>query len=221
MKARRAVSWIAAVAIVAFADEAAAACPFQRPPATIRIHVDPGRVAYDHRLDAGGILRRGGEALSGRPAHAVPRGLTVARFEMGLQTEVGFGRLGGVACAWPRAVDVSLGFGVLTVYIDRKYARGTCEYDTVRRHEDTHVALHRKTLAKYATEAERYVRVAIDQRPWFAVATRDQARQVYGLYLQKVLEPVLARMGAEDRALNAAIDQKPIYLATQTQCANW
>jgi len=217
---RRAVLVLGLAAFAAATGEAiAAGCPQATAPVVVRLVQDPGRVTYDHRKTAAQIAGVGGGVFS--PTE-VPRGLTVVKPDARISVKITYTGLGtDEGCVWPTEAEIYFGYTAIDVYIDRQYDRQSCAYRAISRHEDTHVNIYRRSLASYAPVVQRHVVIALRDKPWFRVRTVDQARQVYPLYLGKVLASVLEDFKREIITVNAAIDIPTVYAETQRQCTDW
>ena len=152
-----------------------------------------------------------------------PLGLTVAPFTGNIATSFRYSRVqGGGHCVWLVAATVTIGFKDLTVYLNRDYAPGSCQYETVLTHEMEHVNLSRDTVRKYLPKLRAKLLMVVRGKPYIRVlGGRRQARDAYILLLQQQLRGTLNEMEAERRRKNKKIDTRASYQELSTKCAEW
>ncbi len=152
-----------------------------------------------------------------------PLGLTVGPISARTRTAIRYKKhQHGGYCVWLSRAEVSVGFETLTVYLDRAYQEGSCEYAAILAHEMTHVRLDREAVEKYLPQLRRAISKAVRAKPSIRVlGVKRQARDAYLLYLRRRLEPTLRAMEAERQRENARIDTPESYRAIGDKCVNW
>ncbi len=198
-------------------------CPGASQPPVLNLRALPGTVSFrtgNTRSDLKRIERKHGK---GRPTNGwFPMGLTLAEFQMTLSLRVTIQPLGrNRYCAFPSVVTVDMGYPDFIIYIDRRYRRGTCENDTIARHEKTHVAIYRDALNEYTPWVERRFQQALRRlRPVF-LRSPDRAGEIVRERVRRKLEPLLRKMHRAAGRANGEIDTPGQYDSIQKQCGNW
>ncbi len=152
-----------------------------------------------------------------------PLGLTVGSISARTRTAIRYKKhQHGGYCVWLSTAEVSVGFEALTVYLDRAYEEGSCEYAAILAHEMTHVRLNRETVETYLPELRRAVSSALRAKPSIRVlGVKRQARDAYLIYLKRRLGRTLRAMEARRQRKNARIDPPESYRAIKAPCGNW
>ncbi len=190
----------------------------------IRVTGNLLRPTYHHEYSTEQI-----EAMSGiqAPSRAAQEpGLTLFEYEISSQyemTELG-PNFNGPLRAWAKSIDVRFTVTRMEVYVSSKYPRGSCQYETVLAHENTHVAINERVFKKYKAMLIRALKMDRDlptrAHPLRASSEQD-AEEILDRNLKGVLNPLEARFQAEDRRENAKIDTPSSYARTQAKCRDW
>ena len=212
------------LAVLAADPAAAQRCRAPAKAPQIAVEAAPGKLHFEHNLDEQALkklvqkLERNMHLTRGQPL-----GLTAGPVFANYQTRVRtFKRQHGGYCVWPVAVKVKIGFEKLTVYLNRKYAAGSCEYEAVLNHEMEHVAVNRAAVTDYLPQLRRLIATALRAKPAMQIlGVKRQARDAYLLYLKRRIEPSLRVIEAERRRKNDAIDTPENYRAIAEKCDNW
>ena len=199
-------------------------CPGSGKAPKVMVTAKPGTLRLDRSLDDAALttlvqkLERNMHLTRGRPL-----GLTVGSISARYRTAIRYRKhQHGGYCVWLSGAQVSVGFEALTVYLDRAYQEGSCEYAAILAHEMTHVRLNRETVEKYLPQLRRAISNALRAKPSIRVlGVKRQARDAYLLYLKRRLARTLRAMEAQRRRKNAAIDTPESYRAIREKCANW
>lgn len=210
-----------ALAVLVFAAPALAwaACP-QVPDAAISVQIqDPGpRVTSTQSLDqinvmAGshGLRRDGFKVL----------GMTSIKLDSGVKVQYQGRPMGGVICVSVNRVDVQFGLKDHAVHVPREYARGSCHFNVVMRHEMAHVDVNRRTVRKYADVLKHEMRAALRRSGAVVAASMVEGQNVQTAVLQKVIDDTGVRLNAELEKLHNAIDQPGGKYAADGQCPGW
>lgn len=224
MRIGRAVFLSLGLAILSTAPAAAQRCraPAQAPQITIE--AAPGELSFDHRLDDQALkklvhkLERNMHLTRGAPL-----GLTTGPVSARYRTRVQIRKLQhGGFCVWPVVVKVTVGFETLTVYLDRKYQKGSCEYEAILAHEMEHVRHNRDAVTRYLPQLRRQVAQLLRAKPAMQVlGVERQARDAYLLYIKRRLGPSLRAIAAARDRGNDAIDTPESYRTIADKCGNW
>ncbi len=215
--------WMAAIlgASLLAAGPALAArdCPGAPRSVEVTVRVLPATISVHTGHSQSDLARMG--SRFGKDGKFV-RGLTQATFRSGMRTRVTAYPLdNGRYCVVPTTVDMDLGFSEFTVYIDRKYRAGTCEHQALRDHEDTHVAIYRDNLERFAPLVKARLIKAVRRFKAVIVTAPDSGADEVLERLQRAVGPVLDNLQKAADADNARIDTQASYDTVQDQCRNW
>jgi hypothetical protein len=212
------------LAILPVEPAAAQVCRAPAKAPQVTIEATPGKLSFDHRLDDQALkklvhkLERNMHLTRGQPL-----GLTTGPVSARYQTRVRVRRsLHGGFCVRPVVVKVQIGFETLTVYLDRKYPKGSCEYEAILAHEMEHVRRNRDAVTRDLPQLRRQVAQLLRAKPAMHVrGVERQARDAYLLYLRQQLGPSLRAIAAARERSNDAIDTPESYRAIAAKCGNW
>jgi len=216
-------SALLAALLAASGNASAAACPKAGALPRVSLTVNQGRIVYDTHKD-----RRQIAALQGRHGGASrnrgwrPIGLTLTEITFRMKITVNARpRRGGVHCATVGEVEADLGYGDITVYVDRRYRKGSCQYRSVLEHENEHVAIFRDTLALYAPRVEKRLARAAEGLKPVSASTPDRAANRLQKALQRQVDPLFKEMNRVLDSKNNAIDSAKNYKREQARCSSW
>jgi len=146
----------------------------------------------------------------------------VGEFEVAYEIGVTLQRVRrGVVCVWLRKLDLRLGYASTTIYLDRRYRRGSCAYEAVLEHENEHVAINHRTFRQFIPRVRRGLERALRAKQVIAVRDEDAAQGVYGAVVDDALAPHLARFEAARERLHAQLDSPASYAQLQDRCRDW
>ncbi len=219
--------WVNLVAIVILAFAAtpamAARCDVLGNSVQVSVKTNAGKVVYrtaHGRSDLNAIQQRHGGNRGAIAGH--PLGLTLAQFQIDMLTKVKILSLGpNQHCAALAAVEVTLSFEDFQVYIDRRYAQGSCEYRAILDHENQHVRFFRNSLDRYQWEVRGVVEDAARRIPPIIVARPNNAPGLLQAKVKQMIQPTINRLNRAADAANAAIDTPGSYASIQRRCTNW
>ena len=131
---------------------------------TTRVNVDtlPGNPVYI-------TTRSRQDFINGAQQKVSPNtlGLTVAKLNVQgrAEPEKEVPVQNGSMCASLGTVYFTIGYGSgdLTVYIDKKYKPGSCEYEVIRKHENYHVQVAQQAMAFYKQDIENQIHKSISK----------------------------------------------------------
>jgi hypothetical protein len=213
-----ALAWAASPAVAE--PRASERCGPPAQTASANLRVDNGAVEYDFtktREDLFHLFRENRrESAAGHRT-----GLTMARMNYEMQTDVRLRPVAGGFCVELRNVKVSLGFPLLKVYVDQRYPVGGCHHQAVLKHENEHVSINRRVLAKHAKEFRARLKTMVERAPVLFVVSKEQAREAHIKYLSSETKPVLDAMERDLRSGHAVIDTEESYQSLTKLCENW
>ena len=201
----------------------AAACPASGVMPSVSLTALPGDIVYDNGKSRAELQRmqgRQGAAGLNRGWHAIGLTRTELQFQMKIRVST-LPRGDRAHCASLAAVDASLGYDRITIYIDRRYANGSCQYQSVLDHENLHLAVFRDTLALYAPEVERRLNDAAGRLQPVSARTPEQAAAKLQKALQREMEPLFNDMNRHMDAENGRLDSADSYRREQARCSTW
>lgn len=149
-----------------------------------------------------------------------PVGLTVAGYDFTVTTETDTTHSGDVYCASLRSVIVNLGIKVLTVMVDRRYAAGSCEQETILEHEHKHVEITREAPRYYAREISEKVEAMARPRV-LQLASLEEARTVYATMIRAELQPLFQAIRDRAAKRNGQLDELEGDASRLHRCEHW
>lgn len=127
-------------------DKAFAACPDNLPRPEIELYTSYGQITYIQNLDNQQITE-----LAAQTGH-IEKGL----FASGLSSikvnmDITLKTIGDIIskydiCVYPTTIRLSIYFSNPTIYISNQLTAGSCEYNVVLRHEQTHQQINKSAL---------------------------------------------------------------------------
>lgn len=220
---------VAAVALVAGVlsapDPAVAASGCAKAKALPRVSLKTlvGRVTYDtgkSREQLARLQGRKGAQSRKRGWHPIGLTLTELQFRMDISIKT-LSRKANRHCATVAAVKAELGYDEITIYVAKRYRRGSCQYLSVLEHENEHLAIFRNTLARYGPKIERrLVRAASRLKPVSGRSPNQAAAKIQKA-LQRRIEPLFKEMNKVMDRENDRIDTAENYHREQARCSKW
>lgn len=163
------------------------------------------------KAKAHGLLKRGNLVL----------GLTQSEVETSMNIQFRGFKQGGQTCLNVRRVEARFGHSVLTVQVPREYAKGSCQYTTVLKHEMEHVRVNREGVRKYARLLKRELEKAL---AWFnprQVNSMKSGEVEAQRVLKRVVTKVTSQFHKEINAQHASIDKPGGPHDASGACRNW
>ena len=203
--------------------EAAGRCPKADALPRVSLETNPGRVVYDtgkNRRQIDRLQNKGRAPGSRRGWRAIGLTLTELQFRMHISVST-IARKGGGHCATVSSVKATLGYGTITIYIDKRYARGSCQYRSVLEHENQHVTIFRDTLAVFAPKIERRISEAAWSLKPITASTPKRAATRLQKALQRKVEPLFKELNKVLDRKNDSLDTPRNYKAEQARCSSW
>ena len=204
---------------------AALRCPGAAEPAELTITPFFGKISYrmgNTRGDLKRIEQRHAGRGQGLPGNWFPLGLTLA--QIGIRPSATFvirTLRSGRICAFPQSITVEIGYPEFTIWVDRRYRRGTCEYQAILDHEQDHIRIYREQLRLFIDGFRQKIASVIrQQRPAFATSADIAVDQVKNQLFGRIL-PLRGELQRIADQANSAIDTAASYQAIQDLCRNW
>lgn len=151
-------------------------------------------------------------------------GLTVAKLDVSVKTTPTLTEQLGQICVGLSDVDIEMSYPTLTVYIDKKYMPSSCAYQTIKEHENYHVAVAQQALSFFRPDVENAAAKALMRLAPKIVYSKDEIQGVVNKLTNAVvmaLQPVVNHINGKLIEKNAAIDTKEMYQATTAVCKDW
>lgn len=202
---------------------AATRCPAPGKPPRVNIKTVPARIIYKTGYSRSDLLRM--QRKNGRPGGAAAMqvlGLTLSEFRYSLETAARlYPASGGGYCAQAVSYDLSVGFSDFLVHIDRQYRRGSCEFNAIRDHEISHVALFRSNFTRYIPLIRAKARAAAALvKPVAVRSSNDGVKQLQD-QMQRRIGPLIKKLSRDSDIANARIDTPKSYRNVHMLCDNW
>ena len=152
----------------------------------------------------------------------IPTGWTLTELKLAMNVRVdatpdGQGRF----CSSLFSVKAKLGYDKLTVFVAREYGRGSCQYLSVIKHEQQHVAIFRDTLDRFMPRFEARLRRAAERHTPVRTRTPKQGAARLKRSLDRQLQPLFREINKTLDRANSRIDTKANYEREQTNCPTW
>lgn len=187
----------------------------------VTLAVNPGRINYITTHDKAGLRRlHAGTRRVG--AGWSPIGLTLAELGMGFAVSVRAEILpDGRYCSEIAAVEATLGYDVIDVYIASEYPRGSCQYAAILDHERLHVVIFQNTLDRYFTRVEKTLREAANSAKPILGRDPDRATQQLQATLERAARSLFREINTTLDRRNSVLDTKENYQREQENCLTW
>jgi hypothetical protein len=128
-------------------------------------------------------------------------------------------RGGGPACTALAGIDARFSDQNVTIYVDRRYAPGTCERRAIMDHEDRHVAIGAGTLGSWQPRIQDELGRLM--RAWAGRWLDASAQKRLDREIDAKVRSLVGRIQADAAKANAAIDTPASYREVTQRCANW
>jgi hypothetical protein len=153
-------------------------------------------------------------------------GVTMAEQELKIDYQIAgeeHSRRDGVY-AWAESIDVQFSYSRMDVYVSSQYPESSCAYKVILDHENQHVAINRKALAKYKVLIEKALKtsrsIPTKAHPLSAVSIQN-ARNIISSRINAVVNPIVKQFKKEVTRENGKIDTAQNYRRTQAKCKDW
>jgi hypothetical protein len=198
--------------------------PRFNPASIIHVVTTPIRPRYFHNYSTAQIEQMRHLKFHNRLLHNP--GLTLAEHEFKMDYQVAgleHPRRDGY-CVWVDSVDVNFSYAQMDVYISSDYPDGSCPYRVILNHENQHVAIDERVLAKYRTLFEAVLRrnrtIPTRAHPLSVVSVKN-GKSIIEERLNRIVHPILEAYKKEVIRENGKIDTPASYRRSQSLCNNW
>ena len=127
-------------------------------------------------------------------------------------------------CVQIKHLTLTLGYDTLDVYIDKKYAPGSCEYEVVKEHENYHVRVSQEAMSFFRPDVDRALKTALQHIQPIYVHSQDEAQAAFQRQFQQVireLQPTIDHINKKIAEKNYIIDTPESYAETTALCRHW
>lgn len=127
-------------------------------------------------------------------------------------------------CVWADSVEVDFSYTKMDVYISSQYPEGSCAYRAILAHENQHVEINRRVLAKYVELMRRALRgnrtIPTKDRPLVAASFKE-GQDIISRRIQRIIQPLYRHYQKEVLWDNRMIDTMKNYRRIEEQCKDW
>lgn len=194
-------------------------CPaFPQAPFAVHVQIEIPRVPVDHDFS---IAELGELSFHGPRSRVL--GLTKSRLRIKTSARYSAVRSGDAFCFWVTAVDVTLSYRTMEVYVAKEYGPRTCPYRVILEHEKGHVRAAQKNLKRYAPRVRSALTsllIPTGREPVAVASPEDAEREVRALS-RELLEPVYEQMIESLHRTQAALDTPEEYRRVRRRCRRW
>lgn len=197
-------------------------------PVKVNVIIDTGQVIYDHSKSEREIAQRF-HSVNGKQKglsyHVAGLTEAVFKIESSMEAEIQTrANNKNEMCIVMTALNVYMGYGNIYVYVDKKFPVGSCEYDSILRHENAHVNIFQSFLAYYANYLRETVEYAAKQVHPVVVSSKDEVQQTQQKMLQSIQPYIMNAIKVYGKARdeeNMRLDSNKNYSYTSALCDNW
>lgn len=191
----------------------------QKNQIKMNIIMDPAEVVYHHNLS-----RKDFKRLVEGNLNPNTLGLTIAQTRLKMNGKPYVQNEGSRVCIGIQEINFYIGYDQIDVYIDKKYAKSSCNYKVIKDHEDYHVGVFQQAMIFFRPDIERELREAVaDIRPEYAYSSA-RAEQIMEKLFNRIherLKPLLNHINRKIAEKNNAIDTPESYRKTTALCPKW
>lgn len=212
------LAWVLATAPALAQRPASCQAERNRPSINVTTHMDVQPLKLDRTLSRE-------QLIAFHPVAAGTRtlGLTTYRLELLQNVKFAFRKVATGVCFWVEAVDVTVRYPSMDVYIAKEYAPGSCAYRAVLAHENKHADIARAHVERYTPKfglALETLMIPTARAP-MAAATVEEGKAQVEADIRRLLKPQHDQMTAEMNRAQAAIDTPESYAQVKRQCTDW
>ncbi|MBB1486034.1 hypothetical protein [Oceanospirillum sediminis] len=198
-----------------------AQCTLNEHSPDVSLQLRTPEIHYSERLDSEGIARISGGLHSRAPGWkqtGLTHGTETTEFSL---TTRSARQPNGQLCTVIDQLDVTLGFKVMAVYIARRYHPGSCEYQVIRQHEQTHVSINQNTLLSHNDRILRSLTLFAESLMPVVSESASQANERLKALIAVKLKELYRPVQVERQQAHQEIDSRAAYIRSQTRCSNW
>ncbi len=203
----------------------AATCTFPSPHnPTFSLQRLEGKVHYNNNRTQN-TLKRMQQKNSQSTAFGktwIPVGLTVTEIKYQLDIKIEAYQLpNSNVCARLSSVKAKIGYDKIDVFIARRFRPGTCAYQSITDHENTHVAVFRQALGDYYPRIQRRLERTTETLQPIIYRTSSESADYLRERLITAMKPLYEEMGRTLKRNNARLDTPERYRSEQARCKDW
>ena len=196
-------------------------CAELKPQPRLSFYTSYGKLEYDFSKDQMGITKVGmsyGVIEKGIFANGLATG--TVKWEVDVSSEGREGRNGEI-CAYPVEIKFYLGFADPKIYVSRDLRKGSCMYDLVLRHEQTHQQINTAALEYFIPRLKSAALSVLNNVPPQRIDNSGQidatTRQFVHTYSAQ-LEPLINFFKAELLREQSKLDNHENYQLEGSLC---
>ena len=197
-------------------------CAPDTEPVTLDFQTLKPAPVYNNSLNIDGIralFREHTGTVNGPHQRAL--GVTYALTSFSLRGSTVVKQVRGGYCIYVESVEAVFGWKHMDVYIASEFQPGTCEYRTIRDHENQHVGANNDTLKEYAPHFRAALEQALaGQQPIFSTAMPPNGDASFEV-IQRRMSGYLEQFQTLMATRNAPLDSASNYGETAKLCSNW
>ncbi|MEK0084514.1 hypothetical protein [Benzoatithermus flavus] len=122
-------------------------------------------------------------------------------------------------CLALRSIEARIANSEVVVYVDRRYAEGSCERAAILDHELAHVRINREALQRGRKSLRARLESAVE--PWRGRWVRESELGTIDAAIGNAVAEGLKAVRADAARLHAQLDTPESYARTQRRCAGW
>ena len=152
----------------------------------------------------------------------IPVGLTVTEIRYQLDIKIEAYQLpNGNVCARLSSAKAKIGYDKIDVFVARRFHPGTCAYQSIIDHENTHVAVFRQALDDYYPRIQRRLARATETLQPIIYRTSSESADYLRRRLSAAIKPLYDEMSRTLKRNNARLDTPERYRSEQARCKDW
>ncbi|MDH5749345.1 MAG: hypothetical protein OEY85_08540 [Rhodospirillales bacterium] len=207
------------VVIGAGASSASAECPARKSLPQLEISLGYAKPDYNNTLSVQ-TLKRLSKKKFGR-LHPIGLTLTTLQHSADLRFQTINNSQTGKTCTYLDRVRVRVSYVNTQVYIARKYKPGSCQFEAVLDHENTHVRIYNDSLSRAQPNIRNLIRKSLNALKPVETSAPEMARKKIQFQLEKALSASLKNMETTVSAAQKQIDTPSNYAKTEGKCRSW
>lgn len=199
-----------------FSLKASAVC-LNRTDYEIKVKANPAK--YVTNLTREQFLRKSNQAVNPNTL-----GLTTVSFNVAVESEPYAEPDGPAMCVGLKKVVLTFGYDDLTIYIDKKYKPGSCQYKVIKEHEEYHASVAKEAVPFFKSDIRKQlIKVLAKLKPERVFSQYDGneliARQTN--QVMQDMQPLIKHINKVIADKNYRIDTPESYKKTTALCKKW
>lgn len=213
------------LAVFAPAKAGAAECAFPSDgDVALTLNKRPGELVFHYDRSRSQLARL--QQASGRATSvaagwtAVGLTLTELQYRIAIKLEalpLGASRY----CARLTAVEASLGYDKIDVFVASEYRPNSCAHRSILDHEMTHAAVFQRALDTYYPRVQRRIDLVARSIGPISAASPASAAKRLQQKLKTEIDPLFRQLNRQLDIDNARLDTPERYRQEQARCSDW